>query len=496
MNPVGIEKRRKSWGVYFDLPGSDDRKAVRESLHLASTQEERRSIEQKNGLLEQIQEERIRLDWKALSARFPQNEKLAALARGGALKMKDLFDSMELNWVDKKCRSIKDMKSKGAEVRAFFDDKYVNEVTYDLIDGFLRGLLKRIGPAAVNRKRAQIIRAFSFAVEKKRIKHDDVPGFPDKFEEPAAREMRWEQWEIPLLSEKLAEHLKLLPAIAGMMGWRISELLSRKKSDIRFDEGVVYLDALHSKNKEERYFPLIPPLRDLFVKQLEYVRRLEVKLYEERGVLVSIEWVFPNGDPRKPLGERMHRFDDALHTACEAAGLNLDRRTGKRRIHPETGAPINRGFHDFRRTAQDFLEEYGLTDAEIMLVVGHKTLSMRSRYKGKATADKARAAGVRLAAAIAAAAAAPSNVVQISDRKTAVIGVSGKLEETKVISEANSRAATGTFGDFVQPVYNGGVLGAENARTSSSLIEKTEQNEGLLGWAGSESNTRHKDFQS
>jgi len=491
MNPVGIEKRRKSWGVYFDLPGSDDRKAVRESLHLPSTQEERDRIEKKNGLLEQIQTERIRLDWKALSARFPQNEKLAALARGGALKMKDLFNAMELNWQDKKCRSIEDMKSKGAEVRAYFDDKYVNEVTYDMIDGFLRGLLKRIGPAAVNRKRAQIVRAFSFAVEKKRIKHDDVPGFPDKFEEPAAREMRWEQWEIPLLAEKLPEHLELLPAIAGMMGWRISELLSRKKSDLRFDAGVVYLDALHSKNKEERYFPLIRPLRELFLKQLEYVRRLEVTLYEERGVLVSIDWVFPNGDPRKPLGERMHRFDDALHTACEAAGLNIDPLTQKRRVHPETGQPINRGFHDFRRTAEDFLDAYGMSDTDAMLAIGHKTLSMRSRYKGKANEEKARRMGARLEAAMAA--AAPSNVVQISDRKKAIIGTSGKLEATNGVSGQLPSTATGTFGDFVQPVYNGGGCSTE---TAGSAVEKVQQTQGVLGWAGSESNTRHKDFQS
>lgn len=176
------------------------------------------------------------------------------------------------------------------------------------------------------------------------------------------------------------------PRVAGICGWRLNELLSCKKSDVRFEKGVLYLDALHSKNGDERYFQLIKELREALEEQLEFVRKLKL----EHQMVIS--WLFPNADPRHPIGERMYRFDTAPETACEAAGLNIDPDTGERCVHPATDEPLKRGFHDFRRTAQDFLEELGLSDSDIMMLVGHTTLLMRI-----AKVERARRRHARLA---------------------------------------------------------------------------------------------------
>jgi integrase len=76
-------------------------------------------------------------------------------------------------------------------------------------------------------------------------------------------------------------------------------------------------------------------------------------------------WVFyriHNGEVQ-PVG----RFDKAWKTACQQAGLPVDRATKKH-------------FHDLRRTTARNLNRAGVPDRIAMSLMGHKTRSMYDRY--------------------------------------------------------------------------------------------------------------------
>ena len=360
---VSLKKMRDKWGAYFDLPGFSQRKNYSLGLELA----------QKN--LAKVEITKIRgwvatQDWKALHERFPDCDRIRSfLPAGTGRTMDELFEAMEKEWVRKGCRSLTDMRSKGREVREFFAGKLVSDVLArpEIIEQCLESFRKRgLSPASIQRKLAQIKRAFNFAFEKRKIK--ELPVFPEDEVEPTPRQTRFTDAEVDRLVAKLPERLKRAARLASLTGWRLNELLSRTRSHIDWEGGVLNLDAESSKNGEARQFPLTPKVRAVLEEQLAWVDELS------REHSMVIQWVFPNDDARHEIGERIRRFDKAFHRACDEAGLNTD---------PETGeaAAERRWFHDFRRTAQDHLEAMGLSDQQIMELVGHKTLSMRKRYR-------------------------------------------------------------------------------------------------------------------
>jgi len=390
---VSPKRLRDKIGIYFNWPGHPER--VNQALDYDYSTANWRIV--KRDIIPEIKDEIAHQNWKALHERFPAIEDFRIRLGGAGLKMSNLFDAMEQDWRDKGRRSLNDLIIKAAEVRDRFGEKFVCEVTAEMIEAFVTELRGRVGPATANRKLAIIRRAFNFAVKNKRIKADDVPAIRDNFEEPIARQTRYIEPHVEALYRQLPERLKRGVKLASITGWRLSEIFSRRKSHIHWDRNVLHLDR--SKNGEKRNFPLTQEVRALLEDQLEFVRRLEVKLSTDRGQLVSIPWLFPNDDPRHPLGDQILRFDKAYRRACDQLELNIDPDTGTQRVHPQTGKPMNRWFHDWRRYASDRMEEKGLSDLEIMDAIGHKTLSMRRRYRGEVTAARIATIGAKLDAA-------------------------------------------------------------------------------------------------
>jgi integrase len=436
-----LKKMRKKWGVYLDLPGYPKR--INQPLGLELDQKQLAKTENKkiNGWI-------ATQNWAELHAKFPDCEEIRSfLPAGTGLSMDALFDAMVEDWKVKGRRSLEDMLSKHQEVRAFFKPYLVSDVLARpaLIEEFISSLKKRgLGPASIQRKFAQVKRAFNFAFEKRKIK--ELPPFPDDMVEPEPRQTRFTEAEVDRLVEKLPERLKRAALVASICGWRLNAVLSRKiRTHIDWEGGVLILDAASSKNGETLQFPLTPKLRAVLKEQIDFVEQLERK----HGMV--IQWLFPNDDARHQIGDRMKRFDDVWHRACDEAGLNTD---------PETGKPAEqrRWYHDFRRTAQDHLEEMGLADTQIMELVGHKTLSMRKRYR------------------------------KLFDRKR-VVGIGDRL----AAAEAEVAAArAGKVVQLVQHVCNT----APAEKTGNAVALKSAVNSRDIRWAGSESNTRHKDFQS
>lgn len=390
---VSLKKMRKRWGVYFTLPGSDRR--INQPLGL--------ELEQKN--LAKTEVTKIAgwiatQNWQALRDRLPDCEEVRALLpTGTSLTMDELFEAMDREWVRKGCRSLDDLRSKGKEVREFFAGMLVSRVLArpEFIEECLETFRKRgLSPASIQRKLAQIKRAFNFAFEKRRIK--ELPVFPEDEVEPTPRQTRFTPADVDRLVAKLPERLKRAARLASLTGWRLNELLSRARTDIHWEDGVLFLDAESSKNGEPRQFPLTPQVRAVLKEQLDWVDQLQ------REHSMVIQWVFPNDDARHEIGGRIKRFDKAFHRACDEAGLNTD---------PETGEPTaeRRWFHDFRRTAQDHLEAMGLSDTQVMELVGHKTLSMRKRYRKVFDRKRVVGIGEKLAQAEASVAASRAEKV-------------------------------------------------------------------------------------
>jgi integrase len=146
------------------------------------------------------------------------------------------------------------------------------------------------------------------------------------------------------------------------------------------------------------------------------------------------EFLFPN-----PEGQMIGAFRKTWMSAIKAAGLDKD-------AH---GQPYKRVFHGFRRSAVGNLDSNPLVSQQQgMKLVGHKTDVMWRRYAKPVT-------DARMLAKVA------GNLVPM----------------------------TGNFGQLL------GNLGAEEKNSAEGCVKNAVNSRGS-GWAGSESNTRHKDFQS
>jgi integrase len=198
------------------------------------------------------------------------------------------------------------------------------------------------------------------------ISEDEVSAF-------AARR-RQEGMTPAQLKQELAVMKLSAPAVrpvlevAYITGWRIkSELLTRKRSHVDLENGVLRLEPGESKNGEGRNFHLTPRLRAILTAQLERTRQLE----KETGAIIP--WLFHRG------GKQMKGFRRAWTTARKRAGV------------PE------KILHDFRRTAVRNLERAGVPRSAAMEMVGHRTESIYLRY-AITDATMLKEAAVKLAA--------------------------------------------------------------------------------------------------
>jgi integrase len=202
--------------------------------------------------------------------------------------------------------------------------------------------------ATINRELAVLKRAFKLAKEFGKL--GEVPaihllaednvrkGFlePEKFEEV-----------VPLLPR----HYHAAVRCAYLTGWRIhSEIFTRQPKHLDLKNGWLRLEPGEAKNRDGRLYPLTDELRQILTAQVEYTRRLE----REQGRIIP--WLFHR------QGEPIKGFRKAWISACRRAGV--------------PGAQL----HDFRRSASRNHIRDGCSVAEIMTLMGHKTIAMFKRY--------------------------------------------------------------------------------------------------------------------
>ena len=148
--------------------------------------------------------------------------------------------------------------------------------------------------------------------------------------------------EVDAIIVHLPDPLGAVVRFAHLTGWRKSEVLSLRWSQVDFTQGTVRLEPGATKNLEGREFPFrpLPQLQHTLEEQRRRTRELE------RQTERIIPYVFHrDGRPVKNLSK-------AWQTACERVGVG------------------DAWFHDLRRSAVRNLERAGVPQSTAMKLTG------------------------------------------------------------------------------------------------------------------------------
>lgn len=350
---VTFEKRGKKIGILIrdsHFPGE----SLRHTYEMPFSKELKKQYERTIG--KEVKKLVDHCDWKQLLEFFPDIEQFRRLVPGSETTVNDLLRLVLKYWEEQGVKSFEDKSYKVAAVREEFGgERLASKVTALDIDAYKRRLFEAGYAAATVKHRLMTLQtAFNEGLKKKlvtEVPYFDMPKVENEDDEGAY----FEDEEIEALIQKLPDHLKGLVRIAHITGWRVSELISRRQKDVH--EMFLHLDKEHSKNGEERDFPLnIPGIREALAAQATYIRSL--------GRITP--WLFPT-----PLGEPARRFDKSWDTAVLASGISVEN---------EDGSERRRLFRHLRNTAITNLLDMGVPVHMCQNLVGHKTIVMQGRY--------------------------------------------------------------------------------------------------------------------
>lgn len=196
--------------------------------------------------------------------------------------------------------------------------------------------------ATINRELSAIKRAFNLAAQCTPPKVSNVPYIP-MLKENNVRKGFIEYEDYLALLGKLREHIKPVLTFAYYSGWRRSEIIGLKWSQVNLRDGIVRLEPGETKNSEGRTLYMESELWDL-LKHLHKSRRMDCLL------------VF------NVNGKRICDFRKSWETACASVG--------------KSGLL----FHDLRRSAVRNMVRAGVSERIAMTITGHKTRSVFDRY--------------------------------------------------------------------------------------------------------------------
>jgi len=231
----------------------------------------------------------------------------------------------------------------------FGKDRLMSSITSAEIEDYQTERIKAgAARATVNRDLAALRRAFRLALRRQELSQMPYIGM---LPENNARQGFFEQDEFDAVLTHLPNELQAPLRFAYITGWRLkSEVLKLTVAQVDMREGCVRLEVGTSKTGEGRTFYVTQALRKVLEQQLAAIETLKRK-----GVICP--YVFHRDD-----GSAIRDFRASWNAACLTAGYE-----GKL-------------FHDLRRTAVRNLERAGVPRSTAMQMVGHKTLSMYSRY--------------------------------------------------------------------------------------------------------------------
>lgn len=281
------------------------------------------------------------------------------------LRLSDLRQLLEADYLDKDRRSGDRMRQAWAHVARFFaGDPPALTITTDRLHQYVASR-RAAGyqPATIRNELTVLRRAFRVAVERQRLRPGAAPVFPS-IVVSNARDEFYTDVEIAAVRQELPPALRNLWTVAAWTGWRRNELFHLQWAQVDFPAGVIRLDTGTTKNREGREVPFdaVPELVTAFEAQRAYTREVE----RRTGRIVP--HVFHRN------GKEIRRMDIARQQACRRAGVLG--RDGRPKV-----------LHDLRRSAARALTRAGVPRHVSMRILGLKTESMFRRYSIVETSD-------------------------------------------------------------------------------------------------------------
>jgi len=232
----------------------------------------------------------------------------------------------------------------------FFAGFVALDITTDVIKRYINTRFDAdVAPATIRNETNVLRRGFNLGVEAGMVV--DVPTFP-KIEVNNVRTGFFEEDEFRRVLSHLSDPIKPIAEFGYLCGWRLTEILELRWSQVDFKAGVIRLEVGDTKNNDGRTLPFraIPALKTLMENQLAYTRSIEAKTSK------IVPFVFHRN------GKRVKMIRDGWDRACEKAGCS------------------GRLFHDLRRTAVRNLERAGVPRSIAMRITGHRTEAVYRRY--------------------------------------------------------------------------------------------------------------------
>lgn len=206
-------------------------------------------------------------------------------------------------------------------------------------------------PATINRELSLLSAAINYA---RREWEWDIPNPVSgrMLKEPEGR-VRWiSQVEADVLiraaeSEPKAPWLAHFIRLGLHTGCRKGEILGLEWSRVDLQEGVIYLEAVHTKAGKRRSVPMNAIAREAIMQLLRF------RAEHAPGT----PWVFCNKQ-----GRQVRSIKRSFSTACKKAGIE------------------NFRIHDLRHTCASWLVTAGVPLTEVREVLGHSSVTMTERY--------------------------------------------------------------------------------------------------------------------
>lgn len=325
---------------------------------LAKSDQETLSQQEQNKLLREAREEAERRRLNKQKALKESHVSVSfdphfSLAQGKALVEKEYHSEGKTSWpvFNNLCKAVEDFFGASTPLRKISKGQIHKFVLKREHDG--------VSNSTINREVQCLRKIFNTAIEDNRLHSDAKPSFPKRRKEDV-RQSFFTHDEFMTFAKALSDNgaawLARVAVFAYYTGWRITELTTRKWEHILQNAKgpVLYLDAEHSKNGAERYFPI----------------------HSEPTLMQIIQFL---------ASKEKHRPEDMLFVNAKGKPIKDFRKAWNRGLEL---ADIEGGYgtktytaHCLRRSFVTDLKSMGVDDKTVMTLGGWKTLDVMSRYQ-------------------------------------------------------------------------------------------------------------------
>lgn len=262
------------------------------------------------------------------------------------------FDEVLLQYLKSKVVTAK-IRSTVKPLRKFFGGRTIQEVTVFDVKEYGRSRLEedKVTAGTFNKEVGLLCAAINFCNEEYGWELPN-PASEQKLSEPEGR-LRWitreEADKLVAAARKgrASKLLKDLIQLALHTGMRSGELLNLEWDRVYMGDGLIRLDAEHTKSRKRRFVPMNSVARGALISLLSH----------RAGNCPDSPWVFSKADGSK-LGSVRRGFAGA----CKRAGIDDFR------------------IHDLRHTCAAWLVSGGVPLAEVRDLLGHRSISTTERY--------------------------------------------------------------------------------------------------------------------